>query len=467
MVATKMNDLAGDGTTTAIVLARAMIKSGMLAVAFGANPVSLKKGMDKTVKELVKVLKKKSVPVRGRDDIKAVATISSGNDEFVGNLIAEAIEKIGPDGVISIESSSSFETSVIIEEGMKIDKGYMSPHFITNHDKSIVEFDNAKVLVTDQKISTVKEIVPLLEKTTQLSVPLLIIAEDISRQVLETLVVNKMQGLLNVAVVKCPGFLEGKKALLQDIALMTGADFLSGDLGLMLEGATSDQLGIARKVTITCNSTTIVADPTTKAEIRARILQIKKDLAETDNASLSRKLSERIAKLSGGVAVIKVGAHTEVELEDRKLRIEDAKNATFAAMAEGIVPGGGATYIHLLELIPIIKNSMEDLDEQSGADIVAKALLAPAKSIASNAGVDGEIVVEKTRTCNWQTGYNAMTGRYEDLLSAGVADPCRVSRCALQNAVSIAGVVLTTQAVLVEKIKKPEPAIPHVPGITP
>ncbi|XP_075672545.1 chaperonin 60 subunit alpha 2, chloroplastic isoform X2 [Castanea sativa] len=422
-VATKMNDLAGDGTTTAIVLARAMIKSGMLAVAFGANPVSLKKGMDKTVKELVKVLKKKSVPVRGRDDMKDL----SG----------------------------------------QIDKGYMSPHFITNHDKSIVEFDNAKVLVTDQKISTVKEIVPLLEKTTQLSVPLLIIAEDISRQVLETLVVNKMQGLLNVAVVKCPGFLEGKKALLQDIALMTGADFLSGDLGLMLECATSDQLGIARKVTITSNSTTIVADPTTKAEIQARILQIKKDLAETDNASLSRKLSERIAKLSGGVAVIKVGAHTEVELEDRKLRIEDAKNATFAAMAEGIVPGGGATYIHLSELIPIIKNSMEDLDEQSGADIVAKALLAPAKSIASNAGVDGEIVVEKTRTCNWQTGYNAMTGRYEDLLSAGVADPCRVSRCALQNAVSIAGVVLTTQAVLVEKIKKPEPAVPHVPGITP
>lgn len=466
-VATKMNDLAGDGTTTAIVLARAMIKSGMLAVAFGANPVSLKKGMDKTVKELVKVLKKKSVPVKGRDDIKAVATISSGNDEFVGNLIAEAIEKIGPDGVISIESSSSFETSVIIEEGMKIDKGYMSPHFITNHDKSIVEFDNVKVLVTDQKISTVKEIVPLLEKTTQLSVPLLIIAEDISRQVLETLVLNKMQGLLNVAVVKCPGFGGGKKALLQDIALMTGADFLSGDLGLMLEGATSDQLGIARKVTITSNSTTIVADPTTKAEIRARILQIKKDLAETDNASLSRKLSERIAKLSGGVAVIKVGAHTEVELEDRKLRIEDAKNATFAAMDEGIVPGGGATYVHLSELIPIIKNSMEDLDEQSGADIVGKALLAPAKSIASNAGVDGEVVVEKTRTCDWQTGYNAMTGRYEDLLSAGVADPCRVSRCALQNAVSIAGVVLTTQAVLVEKIKKPKPPIPHVPGITP
>ncbi|KAE7995953.1 hypothetical protein FH972_000705 [Carpinus fangiana] len=305
-VASKMNDLAGDGTTTAIVLARAMIKSGALAVAFGANPISLRKGMDKTVKELVKVLKKKSVPVKGRDDIKAVASISAGNDECIGNLIAEAIEKIGPDGIISIESSTSSETFVIIEEGMKIDKGYMSPHFITDQNKSVVEFDNAKVLVTDQKISNVKELVPLLEKTTQLSVPLLIIAEDISRQVLETLVVNKMQGLLNVAVVKCPGVGEGKKALLQDIALMTGADFLSGDLGLKLDGATSDQLGIARKVTITSNSTTIVADPTTKAEIQARILQIKKDLAETDNAYLSRKLSERIAKLSGGVAVIKV-----------------------------------------------------------------------------------------------------------------------------------------------------------------
>ncbi|KAJ0097994.1 hypothetical protein Patl1_27203 [Pistacia atlantica] len=466
-VASKTNDLAGDGTTTAVIVAREMIKSGLLAVSFGANPISMKKGMDKTVKELVKVLKNKSFPVKGRDDIKAVASISAGNDEFVGNLIAEAIEKIGPDGVISMESSSTFETSVIVEEGMKIDKGYMSPHFITNQDKSLVEFDNAKVLITDQKISTVKEIVPLLEKTTQLSVPLLIIAEDISRQVLETLVVNKMRGLLNVAVVKCPGFGEGKKALLQDIALMAGADFLSGDLGLTLEGATSDQLGIARKVTITSNSTTIVADHSTKAEIQARILQIKKDLAETDSSYLSRKLSERIAKLSGGVAVIKVGAHTEVELEDRKLRIEDAKNATFAAMDEGIVPGGGATYVHLSNQIPMIKNSMEDPDEQIGADVVAKALIVPAMSIATNAGIDGTIVVEKTRTCDWRIGYNAMTGRYEDLLDAGVVDPCRVSRCALQNAVSIASVVLTTQAVLVEKTKKPKPPVPHVPGISP
>ncbi|KAI9381538.1 hypothetical protein POPTR_015G123600v4 [Populus trichocarpa] len=343
----------------------------------------------------------------------------------------------------------------------------MSPQFITNQEKSLVEFDKAKVLVTDQKIANVQEIVPVLEKTTQLSVPLLIIAEDISKPVLETLVVNKMKGLLNVAAVKCPGFGDRKKALLQDIALMTGADFLSGDFGLTLGSVTSDQLGIARKVTITSNSTTIVADSATKAEIQARILQIKKDLAETDNAALSRKLSERIAKLSGGVAVIKVGAHTETELEDRKLRIEDAKNATFAAMDEGIVPGGGATYVHLSEQISSIKNSMKDENEKIGADIVAKALLAPAKTIATNAGVDGAVVVENIRSCDWRTGYNAMTGRYEDLLNAGVVDPCRVSRCALQSAVSIAGIILTTQAVLVEKIKKPKPAVPYVPGITP
>ncbi|KAK3014246.1 hypothetical protein RJ639_009220 [Escallonia herrerae] len=466
-VAAKTNDLAGDGTTTAIILTREMIKSGLLAVAFGANPISLKKGMEKTAKELVKVLKKKSIPVTGRDGVRAVASISAGNDEFIGNLISEAISKIGPNGVISIESSSSSETSVIVEEGMKIDKGYMSPHFITNEDKSIVEFDNVKVLVTDQKISTVKEIVPLLEKTTQLSVPLLIIAEDISKQVLETMILNKMRGFLRVAVVKCPGFGEGKKALLQDIALMTGADFLSGDLGLTLEGATSDQLGIARKVTITSSSTTIVADPSTKAEIQARILQIKKDLAETDSAYLSRKLSERIAKLCGGVAIIKVGAHTEIELEDRKLRIEDAKNATFAAMDEGVVPGGGATYVHLLEDISIIKRTLEDQDEQIGADIVGVALVAPSKSITANAGVDGDVVVEKIQASDWKIGYNAMNGEYEDLLAVGVVDPCQVSRCALQNAVSIAGIVLTTQAILVDKTRKEKPPVPLVPGISP
>ncbi|KAJ4981715.1 hypothetical protein NE237_032552 [Protea cynaroides] len=466
-VARKTNDTAGDGTTTAIILAREMIKSGLLAVASGASPVSLKKGMDKTVKELVNVLKAKCIPVKGWEDIKAVATISAGNDDFIGNLIADAVDKIGPDGVISIESSSSCETTVEVEEGMKFDKGYMSPQFITNQDKSSVEFENAKVLVTDQKISRIKEIIPLLEKTTQLSVPLLIIAEDISMAVMETLIMNKLRGIINVAAVKCPGVGEGKKALLQDIALMTGADFLAGDLGLTLEGATSDQLGVAQKITITSNSTTIVAHPNTKAEIQARISQIKKDLANTDSAYLSRKLSERIAKLSSGVAVIKVGAHTEAELEDRKLRIEDAKNATFAAMDEGIAPGGGATYVHLSEQISVIKDSIKDPEEKIGADIVAKALLVPASSIARNAGVEGSVVVEKLRASDWRIGYNAMTDKYEDLFGAGVVDPCRVSRCALQNATSVAGMVLLTQAVLVEKTKKPKPPVPYVPGITP
>ncbi|PWA65669.1 TCP-1/cpn60 chaperonin family protein [Artemisia annua] len=453
-VATKTNDSAGDGTTTAIVLAREMIKSGLLAVSFGANPISLKKGMERTVKELIKVLKSKAIPVRKSDDIKAVASISAGNDEFIGNLIAETIDKIGHDGIISIESSSSSETSVMVEEGMKIDKGYMSPHFVTNENNLSVEFENARVLITDQKISSVKEIVPLLEKSTQLSVPLLIFAEDISMSVLETLIVNKNQGTLKVAVVKCPGVGERKKALLQDIAIMTGADYLAGDLGLSLADATSDQLGIARKVTIT-------------TEIQARISQIKKDLSESDSSYLSKKLSERIAKLSGGVAIIRVGAHTETELEDRKLRIEDAKSATYAAMDEGIVPGGGATFIHLLEEIPSIKKSLENPDEESGASIIASALQAPAKLIAVNAGVDGEVVIEKIKSLAWEYGYNAMTDTYEDLMAAGVIDPCRVSRCALQNAVSIAGIVLTTQAVLVEKIKEPKPPVPLLPGIHP
>ncbi|CAN1221180.1 Chaperonin 60 subunit alpha 2, chloroplastic [Linum grandiflorum] len=452
-VAGKVNALAGDGTTTAIILARSMIKFGMLAVGFGASPTSLKSGIDEN-----------SYPVNGREDIKAIASISAGNDEFVGNLIADTVEKIGPDGVISLETSQTSETIVTIDEGMKVDKGYMSPHFITNQVKSVVEFDNAKVLVTDQRIDTVQELIPVLEKTTQLSVPLLIFADHISKQVLETLVVNKIQGLLNVAVVKCPGMLNGKKAILQDIAMMTGADFLSEELGQSLMGVTSDQLGIARKITITSNSTTIVADPSMKPEIQARILELKKNLAETDNSHFSRKLSARIAKLSGGVAVIKVGALTETELGEKKLRLEDAKNATFAAMDEGIVPGGGAAYVHLSKHVSAIKSSMLDENEQIGADIVAKVW---SKAIAANAGIDGEVVVETIRACDWRIGYNAMTNTYEDLLNAGVADPCKVSRCALQTAASIAGIVLTTEAALVEKVKKPEPAFPALPGVTP
>lgn len=465
-VASKTNDSAGDGTTTASVLAREIIRLGLLNVSSGANPVSLKKGIDKTVQGLIEELKRKSRPVKGREDIKAVASISAGNDDFVGTMIADALDKVGPDGVLSIESSSSFETTVTVEEGMEIDRGYISPQFVTNQEKLLVEFENARVLVTDQKITTIKDIIPVLEKTTQLNVPLLIIAEDISGEALATLVVNKLRGIVKVAAIKAPGFGDRRKALLQDIAIMTGADFLVGDLGNKVEDASVEQLGIARKITVTSSSTTIIADAATKDEVQARVAQLKKELVATDSVYDSEKLSERIAKLSGGVAVIKVGAATEAELEDRKLRIEDAKNATFAAIEEGIVPGGGAAYVHLSSDVLNIKGSIDDPEECLGADIVQKALLAPAKLIADNAGVEGAVVVEKILSSSWEVGYNAMTDKYENLLSAGVIDPAKVSRCALQNAASVAGMVLTTQAIVVEKSKKAKPMVPPVPGIT-
>ncbi|KAI9194312.1 hypothetical protein LWI28_004968 [Acer negundo] len=452
-VASKTNDSAGDGTTTASVLAREIIKLGLLGVTSGANPVSVKRGIDKTVLGLVEELEKRARPVKGRNDIKAVATISAGNDDLIGTMIADAIDKVGPDGVLSIESSSSFETTVEVEEGMEIDRGYISPQFVTNPEKLIVEFENARVLITDQKISAIKDIIPLLEKTTQLRAPLLIIAEDVTGEALATLVVNKLRGILNVAAIKAPGFGERRKALLQDIAILTGAEFQASDLGLLIENTSVEQLGIARKVTISKDSTTIIADAASKDELQARIGQLKKELSETDSVYDSEKLAERIAKLSGGVAVIKVGAATETELEDRKLRIEDAKNATFAAIEEGIVPGGGAALVHLSTHVPSIKDKLEDAEERLGADIVQKALVAPASLIAQNAGVEGEVIVEKVLSSDWEIGYNAMTDKYENLLEAGVIDPAKVTRCALQNAASVAGMVLTTQAIVVEKPK--------------
>ncbi|CAA7410569.1 unnamed protein product [Spirodela intermedia] len=463
-VASKTNDSAGDGTTTASVLAREIINLGLLSVTSGANPVSIKKGIDKTVLGLVDELEKRSRPVKGRSDIKAVASISAGNDEFIGTMIADAIDKVGPDGVLSIESSSSFETTVEVEEGMEIDRGYISPQFVTNPEKLIVEFENARVLITDQKITTIKEIIPLLEKTSQLRAPLLIIAEDVTGEALATLVVNKLRGILNVAAIKAPGFGERRKALLQDIAIVTGAEFQAKDLGLLVENASVEQLGIARKVTISQSSTTIIADAASKDEIQSRIAQLKKELSETDSVYDSEKLAERIAKLSGGVAVIKVGAATETELEDRKLRIEDAKNATFAAIEEGIVPGGGAAFVHLSTCVPAIKDTIEDPEERLGADIIQKALVAPASLIAHNAGVEGEVVVEKVKESEWEIGYNAMTDKYENLVESGVIDPAKVTRCALQNAASVAGMVLTTQAIVVEKPKPKAPAAAPGPG---
>jgi len=465
-VASKTNDSAGDGTTTASVLAREIIKLGLLSVTSGANPVSIKKGIDKTVHGLVEELEKRARPVKGRDDIQAVATISAGNDDLIGTMIADAIDKVGPDGVLSIESSSSFETTVEVEEGMEIDRGYISPQFVTNTEKMISEFENARVLVTDQKISAIKDIIPLLEKTTQLRAPLLIIAEDVTGEALATLVVNKLRGILNVAAIKAPGFGERRKALLQDIAILTGAEFQASDLGLLIENTSVEQLGLARKVTITKESTTIIADAASKDELQARIAQLKRELSETDSVYDSEKLAERIAKLSGGVAVIKVGAATETELEDRKLRIEDAKNATFAAIEEGIVPGGGAALVHLSAHVPSIKDKLEDADERLGADIVQKALIAPASLIAQNAGIEGEVVVEKIRDREWEVGYNAMTDKYENLVEAGVIDPAKVTRCALQNAASVAGMVLTTQAIVVEKPKPKAPVGAPPQGLT-
>ncbi|KAJ8551855.1 hypothetical protein K7X08_028298 [Anisodus acutangulus] len=461
-VASKTNDSAGDGTTTASVLAREIIKLGLLSVTSGANPVSLKRGIDKTVLGLIEELEKKARPVKGRDDIKAIASISAGNDESIGTMIADAIDKVGPDGVLSIESSSSFETTVHVEEGMEIDRGYISPQFVTNPEKLIAEFENARVLVTDQKISAIKDIIPLLEKTTQLRAPLLIIAEDITGEALATLVVNKLRGILNVAAIKAPGFGERRKALLQDIAIVTGAEYQATDLGLLVESTPVEALGIARKVTITKDSTTIIADAASKDEIQSRIAQLKKELSETDSVYDSEKLAERIAKLSGGVAVIKVGAATEAELEDRKLRIEDAKNATFAAIEEGIVPGGGAAFVHLSTYVPAIKDKLEDADEKLGADIIQKALVAPASLIAQNAGIEGEVVVEKVKEAEWEMGYNAMTDKYENLVENGVIDPAKVTRCALQNSASVAGMVLTTQAIVVDK-PKPKTAAPAAP----
>ncbi|KAF5744733.1 ruBisCO large subunit-binding protein subunit alpha [Tripterygium wilfordii] len=456
-VASKTNDSAGDGTTTASILAREIIRLGLLSVTSGANPVSLKRGIEKTVQGLVEELEKRARPVKGSDEIKAVASISAGNDELIGTMIADAIGKVGPDGVLSIESSSAFETTVEVEEGMEIDRGYISPQFVTNPEKLICEFENARVLVTDQKISAIKDIIPLLEKTTQLRAPLLIIAEDVTGEALATLVVNKLRGIINVAAIKAPGFGDRRKAMLQDIAILTGAEFQASDLGLLIENTSVEQLGTARKVTISKDSTTIIADAASKDELQARIAQLKRELAETDSVYDSEKLAERIAKLSGGVAVIKVGAATETELEDRKLRIEDAKNATFAAIEEGIVPGGGAPLVHLSTAIPAIKEMLEEADERLGADIVQKALVGPAALIAQNAGIEGEVVVERLKESEWEVGYNAMTDKHENLVEAGVIDPAKVTRCALQNAASVAGMVLTTQAIVVEKPKPKTP----------
>ena len=415
--------------------------------------MGIKRGIDKTCTFLVEKLAENAKPIRGTADIKAVASISAGNDEEIGAMIAGAIEKVGPDGVLSIESGTGLETTVVVEEGMEVDRGYISAQFVTNQERLTVEMDNCRVLVTDSKIEKVAELIPILEAVTKANVPLLIIAEDVTAEALATLVVNKLRQIISVVAIKAPGFGERRKALLQDIAIVTGAEFLAKDLGMTPDGATLEQLGYIRKLTVRKDSCTIIADAASSEDVRARVASLKKELSEVSTTYDMEKLSERIAKLSGGVAVIKVGAATEAELEDRKLRIEDAKNATFAAVEEGVVPGGGAALVHLSVMINDFKKGLVD-EELLGAEIVQKAITAPARLIADNAGVEGEVVVQRVARSEWAVGYNAMTDTYENLLEAGVLDPKKVTRSGLQNACSVAGMVLTTQAVISEKPAK-------------
>ena len=463
-VAAKTKDLAGDGTTTATVLAQALIKEGLKNVAAGANPVALRRGLEKVTDYLVKEIEGIAKPVAG-EAIAQVATVSAGNDEKVGEMIAEAMDKVTKDGVITVEESKSLATELEVVEGMQIDRGYVSPYFVTDTERQIADFENPLLLITDKKIGAIADLVPVLEKVAREGKPLLIIAEDVEGEALATLVVNKARGVLNVAAIKAPGFGDRRKQMLEDIAILTGGRVISEDIGLSLEAVSVEMLGVARKVTIDKENTTIVAGGEHSQDVQKRIAQVRKQLEEADSEYDKEKLQERIAKLAGGVAVIKVGAATETELKDRKLRIEDALNATKAAVEEGIVPGGGTTLIHLSNKILGYKDNLSDPEERLAADILVKALEAPLKQLADNAGVEGSVIVDRVRETEFNVGYNALSGEFEDMIAAGILDPAKVVRAGLQNAASIAGMVLTTEALVVEKPEKEAPAAPDMGGM--
>ncbi|GIH12162.1 chaperonin GroEL [Rugosimonospora africana] len=453
-VATKTNDVAGDGTTTATVLAQAMVREGLRNVTAGANPSGLKRGIDAAVKAVNDALLAKATEVAGREEIAHVATISA-QDASVGDMIAEAMEKVGRQGVITVEDGSTMATELEVTEGMQFDKGYVSPHFMTDPEGGEAVLEDAYVLVTTQKISAIEELLPLLEKVLQASKPLLIIAEDVEGQALATLVVNAIRKTLKVVAVKAPAFGDRRKAILQDIAILTGGEVISPDLGYTLESAGLELLGQARRIVVT-NDTTTIVDGAAKAEdVADRVSQIRKEIEASDSDWDKEKLNERLAKLSGGVAVIKVGAATEVELKEKKHRIEDAISATKAAVEEGILPGGGAALVQ-------VGSALEGLsltgDEATGATIVGKALVEPLRWIAQNAGLDGYVVVEKVRSSGWGEGLNAASGEYVNLSKSGIVDPVKVTRNAVANAASIAGLLLTTESLVVEKPKEPEPA---------
>ncbi len=457
-VATKTNDVAGDGTTTATVLAQIIVREGLKNVAAGANPVILRSGVDRAVAAAVEAIKAQSTEISGKEEIARVGAISARSEE-VGNVIADAIDKVGKDGVVNVEESQTFGMDLEFTEGMQFDKGYLSPYFVTDQERMEAVLDDPYILIANQKIGNVQDVLPLLNQVMQSNRPLLIIAEDVEGEALATLIVNKLRGTFNAAAVKAPGFGDRRKRMLEDIAILTGGEVITEELGLKLENTQLNQLGRARKVVITKDDTTIVDGAGDTERITGRINQIRSEIETTDSDFDREKLQERLAKLAGGVAVIKVGAATETELKEKKHRVEDALSATRAALEEGIVPGGGVAFLHAQDSVAGLLDSL-DGDEKTGARIIHRALEEPIRQIARNAGADGSIVVDKVRSESGNVGFNALSGQYEDLIAAGVTDPTMVSRSALQNAASIGSLIVTTEVIVAE----PEEEMPAMPG---
>jgi len=458
-VASKTSDVAGDGTTTATVLAQAIFREGVKNVTAGANPMDLKRGIDRAVEVVIEEIKKLSRPTKDKKEIAQVGTISANNDPTIGDLIAEAMEKVGKDGVITVEEAKSMETSLDIVEGMQFDRGYLSPYFVTNPERMETVIEDAYILLHEKKISNMRELLPILEQIAKMNKPLLIIAEDIEGEALATLVVNKLRGTLQCAAVKAPGFGDRRKDMLRDIGVLTGGNVISEDLGIKLENITLNDLGRARRVTIDKENTTIVEGAGSAEDIEGRVKQIRTQVEETTSDYDREKLQERLAKLVGGVAVINVGAATEAEMKEKKARVEDALNATRAAVEEGIIPGGGVAFIRALPALEKVEATLEG-DQRIGVRIVRQALEYPLRYIASNAGAEGSIVVQTVRNMKTNEGYDASDDTYGDMLSKGIIDPTKVTRTALQNAASIAGLLMTTEALITELPEKEAPAMP-------
>ncbi len=455
-VASKTSDVAGDGTTTATILAQAIYTEGSKLVAAGINPMALKRGIDKAVDALVGELKKISKPTKDQKEIAQVGTISANNDPTIGNIIAEAMDKVGKEGVITVEEAKGMETSLDVVEGMQFDRGYLSPYFVTDPEKMEAVLEDPYILIHEKKISNMKDLLPLLEQIAKMGKPLLIIAEDVEGEALATLVVNKLRGTLQCCAVKAPGFGDRRKAMLEDIAILTGGQMIAEDLGIKLENVSLNDLGRAKRVVVDKDNTTIVDGAGSKEKIEGRVRQIRAQIDETTSDYDREKLQERLAKLIGGVAVINVGAATETEMKEKKARVEDALNATRAAVEEGIVPGGGTAYLRCIGALDSVET--EDEDEQHGVNLIRRAVEEPLRQIANNAGFEGSIIVERVKNESGNVGFNAAKGEFEDLIEAGIIDPTKVSRCALQNAASVAGLLLTTEAMVAEVPKKEEKA---------